>query len=198
MRLNRALAGGCQRTIANSSNSLAARSLAVALTAPTICPSSPFLAQTRTRESSRSCTRIRIFEPKVYCRLPIVNWVTCTCWIEKMPCTILITTAEKQACAKLPPHFKNSLTGLLYKTNNQQAGVRVATDIRQHDVRENRMLQLIALAVIWYILCEVWINNIRKPQSMPGPLSFWIGIAQSIGSALLVASAVWLTFFSKK
>lgn len=59
------------------------------------------------------------------------------------------------------------------------------------------MMLFFVLPVIWYVVCEAVLSYLRKPRSMPTPLSFWMGIAQSAGSALLAVIAVSLVFFGK-
>jgi prolipoprotein diacylglyceryltransferase len=50
-------------------------------------------------------------------------------------------------------------------------------------------LILIGVAVIWYATMEFVISRLRRASSMPTKLTFWLGLAQSIGAFGFVVSA---------
>jgi len=59
-------------------------------------------------------------------------------------------------------------------------------------------LILISGAVIWYATMEFVISKLRRGSSMPTKLTFWLGLAQSIGAFGFVVTAAIVFFLYRK
>lgn len=59
-------------------------------------------------------------------------------------------------------------------------------------------LMLIGGAVIWYAAMEFVMSRLRRGSAMPTNLTFWLGLAQSIGAFGFVVSAAIVFFHYRK